>query len=60
MARVIDNDSRVTASASTDEAPPPQTDRPRPATNPYVGILGVFFGNHAAEGARTGILAVLL
>jgi DHA2 family multidrug resistance protein len=44
MARVIDSDSRVTASASTVEPPPTQTDRPRPTTNPYVGILGVFLG----------------
>lgn len=44
MAQVIDTDSRVTASASTAERPPAQTDRPRSNTNPYVGILGVFLG----------------
>src|SRR5215467_1896104 len=44
MARVIDSHSRMNASASTVRLPPAQTVRPRPATNPYVGILGVFFG----------------
>jgi MFS transporter, DHA2 family, multidrug resistance protein len=44
MARVIDGDSRVTAPASTTEAPPAQTGRSRRATNPYIGILGVFLG----------------
>ena len=44
MARVIDSDLRTNASASTAEHPPAQTDRPRPTTNPYVGILGVFLG----------------
>src|SRR5215471_10856756 len=38
MARVIDRDSRATAST------PSQTDRSRLTTNPYVGILGVFLG----------------
>src|SRR5215831_1751813 len=44
MARVIDRDSRVTASASAAEPPPSQTDRLRVTTNPYVGIMGVFLG----------------
>src|SRR5215471_7493658 len=44
MARVIDRDSRVTASASGAEPPPSQTDRLRVTTNPYVGIMGVFLG----------------
>src|SRR5215467_5722669 len=44
MARVIDSHSRMNASASTVRLPPAQTVRPRPATNPYVGILGVFLG----------------
>jgi DHA2 family multidrug resistance protein len=44
MARVIDRGSRVTASASTAGSPPPQTDRSRLTTNPYVGIIGVFLG----------------
>src|SRR5215831_19440626 len=38
MARVIDRDSPATAST------PPQTERSRLTTNPYVGILGVFLG----------------
>src|SRR5215813_5392945 len=38
MARVIDTDSPATAST------PPQTERSRLTTNPYVGILGVFLG----------------
>jgi DHA2 family multidrug resistance protein len=44
MARVIDSDSRMTASASAVEHPPVQTDRPRPTSNLYIGILGVFLG----------------
>src|SRR6201995_5536924 len=44
MAQVIDSGSRVTASASPAERPATQTDRPRPTTNPYVGIAGVFLG----------------
>jgi MFS transporter, DHA2 family, multidrug resistance protein len=44
MARVIDRDSRVTAPASAVEPPSAPIDRPRLATNPYVGILGVFLG----------------
>src|SRR5215469_6697476 len=44
MARVIDTNSRLTASASPVEHPPAQTGRPRTGTNPYVGILGVFLG----------------
>src|SRR5215467_11195164 len=44
MARVIDSHSRMNASASTVRLPPAQTVRPRPATNPYVGIIGVFLG----------------
>src|SRR5262249_34931342 len=48
MARVIDRDSRVTASASTTAPPPSQTDRSRLTTNPYVGILGVLLGSGIA------------
>ena len=44
MTWLIDRDSHVTASASATGTPPPQSDRPRPTTNPYIGILGVFLG----------------
>jgi DHA2 family multidrug resistance protein len=44
MARVIDRESHVTASASSAATPTPQTDRTGLTTNPYVGILGVFLG----------------
>src|SRR5215831_11889908 len=40
MAQVIETDTHETPSAS----PPPQADRSRRTTNPYVGILGVFLG----------------
>jgi len=44
MARAIDRDARVTASASRSGPPPLQTDRSRFTTNPYLGIVGVFLG----------------
>ena len=44
MARRIDRDDRVTASPSTADSPPSQSDRSRLTTNPYIGILGVFLG----------------
>jgi DHA2 family multidrug resistance protein len=44
MARAIDRDSRVTASASRSGPPPVETDRSRFTTNPYLGIVGVFLG----------------
>jgi DHA2 family multidrug resistance protein len=34
----------MSASTSTIEHPPVQADRSRPATNPYIGIVGVFLG----------------
>jgi DHA2 family multidrug resistance protein len=44
VARVIDEGAHVDTSASRAAPPGSQTDRSRPTTNPYVGILGVFLG----------------
>ncbi len=44
MARLIDRDSSVTASAAAGPPPPSQTARLQLTTNPYVGIMGVFLG----------------
>src|SRR6266481_9848666 len=44
MAPASDGDFKVTASEAKSTPPPSQTGRSQIATNPYVGILGVFLG----------------